>query len=112
MDILISDPSISMGIGLLLKLVKYDLSKKHPCLIFCNETKTVQFLQHFFRDQRIEILAMHSQMSDTVNTPTVFYTSQIHYFRNVPIISNNSVLVKIQSCVLLILYLEVSILIG
>ncbi len=60
------------SIGLLLKLVQYDLSKKHPCLIFCNQTKTVQFLQHFFHDQRIEILTMHSQMSDAVNISTVF----------------------------------------
>lgn len=54
-------------LSLLLKLVKYDLSKKHSCLIFCNQTKSVRFLQQFFRDQRIEILAMHSQMTDTVN---------------------------------------------
>ena len=53
-------------VGLLLKLVKYDLSKQHSCLIFCNNTKTVHFLQQFFRDQRIEILVMHSQMTHTV----------------------------------------------
>jgi len=58
-------------IGLLLKLVKYDLEKKHSCLIFCNQTKTVQFLQQFFRDQRIEILVMHSQMTDTVSLSIV-----------------------------------------
>ncbi|CAF0773909.1 unnamed protein product [Adineta steineri] len=52
-------------LSLLLKLVKYDLEKKHPCLIFCNKTKTVQFLQQFFRNQRIEILIMHSQMTNT-----------------------------------------------
>ncbi|CAF0870213.1 unnamed protein product [Rotaria sordida] len=52
-------------LGLLLKLVKYDIEKKHSCLIFCNKTKTVKFLQQFFRDQRIEILVMHSQMTDT-----------------------------------------------
>lgn len=52
---------------LLLKLVKYDIEKKHPCLIFCNQMKTVQFLQSFFRDQRIEVLTLHRQMSDTVS---------------------------------------------
>ena len=62
-------------LGLLLKLVQYDLSKKHPCLIFCNQTKTVRFLQKFFRDQRIEILTMHSQMTDAVSTATVFNRS-------------------------------------
>ncbi|CAF4019648.1 unnamed protein product, partial [Rotaria sp. Silwood1] len=56
---------------LLLKLVKYDLEKKHPCLIFCNKTKTVKFLQQFFRDQRIEILVMHSQMTDTVSSSSL-----------------------------------------
>jgi superfamily II DNA/RNA helicase len=59
-------------LGLLLKLVKYDLSKKHSCLIFCNQTKTVRYLQHFFRDQRIDILVMHSDMTDTVKTSTLF----------------------------------------
>ncbi|CAF0948260.1 unnamed protein product [Rotaria sp. Silwood1] len=58
-------------LGLLLKLVKYDLEKKHPCLIFCNKTKTVKFLQQFFRDQRIEILVMHSQMTDTKRTKSL-----------------------------------------
>ncbi len=65
-------------IGLLLKLVKYDLEKKHSCLIFCNQTKTVQFLQHFFRDQRIEILAMHSQMTDTVSSLTILMIQKFH----------------------------------
>ncbi|CAF4729903.1 unnamed protein product, partial [Rotaria sp. Silwood2] len=37
--------------GLLLKLVKYDLEKKHFCFIFSNKTSRVQFLQQFFRDQ-------------------------------------------------------------
>jgi hypothetical protein len=65
-------------IGLLLKLVKYDLEKKHSCLIFCNQTKTVQFLQHFFRDQRIEILAMYSQMTDTVSSSTILMIQKFH----------------------------------
>ncbi|CAF3918120.1 unnamed protein product [Rotaria sp. Silwood2] len=49
--------------GLLLKLVKYDLEKKHFCFIFSNKTSRVQFLQQFFRDQRIEIFVMHIQMT-------------------------------------------------
>ncbi|CAF3653540.1 unnamed protein product [Rotaria socialis] len=52
-------------LGLVLKLVKYDIEKKHPCLIFCNQTKTVRFLRQFFHDQRIDILVMHSHMTDT-----------------------------------------------
>jgi hypothetical protein len=102
-------------LGLLLKLVKYDLSKKHPCLIFCNQTKTVRFLQQFFRDQRIEILVMHSQMTDTVNFFQLYSRINhflFHYFRNVQKILNNFVMVKIQSCVQLILFHEVLIPIG
>lgn len=84
---------------MLLKLVKYDLSKKHPCLIFCNQTKTVQFLQHFFRDQRIEILTMHSQMTDTVRDTIASNIEHIGSCRNVRRIWNYFVMVKIRSCV-------------
>ncbi|UJR23006.1 hypothetical protein I4U23_026032 [Adineta vaga] len=65
-------------LGLLLKLVKNDIEKKHSCLIFCNQTKTVQFLQQFFRNQRIEILVMHSEMTNTkrVNNLEKFRTGE------------------------------------
>ena len=87
---------IRFRLDLLLKLVKHDLEKKHPCLIFCNQTKTVQFLQQFFRDNRIEILTLHSQMTDTVGLSVrrrPFFN--FRSFRNEDEISNNFVSEKI-----------------